>query len=147
MYIWTYINIKAFKRGSLTLFLYIFLMYFKAEFDHSTLAIVFGITNNISKTLITLRNIFPICFSIMTKRVWDKDFGLSFSLAQYRFHSSNSCWKVDELRKSSLYYSNTSASSSALHCSKLVGMILTALTAEATLPWNLSLSCFLRNRN
>ena len=142
MYIWTYINIKAFKRGSLMLFLYIFLMYFKAEFDHSTLAIVFGITNNISKTLI-----FPICFSLMTKRVWDKDFGFSFSLAQYRFHSSNSCWKVDELGRSSLYYSNTSASSSALHCSKLVGMILTALTAEATLPWNLSLSCFLRNRN
>ena len=35
--------------NSLVLFLYIFLMYLKAESDHSTLALVAGMTNNISK--------------------------------------------------------------------------------------------------
>ena len=66
------------------LFLYVFLMYLKAEFDLSTLALVAGISNNISKTLITLGNIFPICFSLMTEMVWDRDFGSSFSFVQYR---------------------------------------------------------------
>ena len=47
------------------LFLYILLTYLKAEFDLSTLALVAELTNNISKTLITLGNIFPIWFSLM----------------------------------------------------------------------------------
>ena len=56
------------------LFLYIFLMYLKVEFDLSTLTLVAGMTNNISKTLITLGNIFPICFSLVTEMVWNRDF-------------------------------------------------------------------------
>ena len=50
-------------------------MYLKVEFDLSTLAVIAEMTNNISKTLITLGNIFPICFSLMTDMV--------------------SCWKGD----------------------------------------------------
>ena len=73
-------------------------MYLKAEFDLSTLALVAGMTNNISKTFI-------------------RDFGFSFSFAPYRFHSFNSCSKDDELGRSSLQYSNTSTSSSAVSCS------------------------------
>ena len=70
---------------------------------------------------------------------------VSISFAQYRFHSFNSCYKVDGLGRSSLQYCNTSASSSASYCCKLLAMILTALKVEATLPQNLSLNCFLRN--
>ena len=55
-------------------------MYLKAEFDLSTLALVAGMTNKISKTLITLRNIFPICFLLMTEMVWDRDLGFHFHL-------------------------------------------------------------------
>ena len=73
------------------LFLHIFLIYLKAKFDLLTLALVAGVTNNISKTLIKLGNIFPICFSLMTEILWNRHFGLSFSFAQYRFHSFNSC--------------------------------------------------------
>ena len=51
------------------LFLYIFLIYLKAKFDLLTLALVAGMTNNISKTLSKLGNIFPICFSLMTEIV------------------------------------------------------------------------------
>ena len=66
-------------------------MYLKAESDLSTLTLVAGMPNNISKTFITLGNIFPICFSLRTYMVWDRDFALSFSFAQYSFHSFNSC--------------------------------------------------------
>ena len=59
-------NIRAFKRGLLILFLYISLMYLKAEFKLSTLALVAETTNKISKTLITLGNIFPIWFGMVT---------------------------------------------------------------------------------
>ena len=59
MYLRTYINIIAFKRDPLILFLYIVLMYLKAEFDLSTLAHVSGMTKkNISETLIALGDIF-----------------------------------------------------------------------------------------
>ena len=134
MYLWSYINITAFKRSLFMLFLYIFLMYLKIEFDLSTQALIAGKTNNISKTLITLGNIFPIYFSLMTEMVWDRDFGFSFSFAQFYFHSCSCCWKLDGPGRSSLSYFNTSAWSSALHCSKL----LTALIVVASLPWNLS---------
>ena len=65
-------NIRAFKRGLLILFLYISLMYLKAEFKLSTLALVAETTNNISKTLITLGNIFPIWFGMVTV-TWTSD--------------------------------------------------------------------------
>ena len=63
--------------NSLVLFLYIFLMYLKAESDHSTLALVAGMTNNISKKK---KKKIPICFSRMTEIVWDRDFGLQFGI-------------------------------------------------------------------
>ena len=77
-------------------------MNLEAIFDLSILALVAGMTNNISKTLITLGNIFPICFSVVTEIVLDRDLGFSFSFAQYHFHSFNSCCKVDGLGRSSL---------------------------------------------
>ena len=51
-------------------------MYLKAEFDLSTLALVAGMTSVISKTLIRLGNIFPICFSLITEMVWHRGLGL-----------------------------------------------------------------------
>ena len=50
------------------------LIYLKVEFDLSTLVLVAGMPNNISKTFVTLGNILPICFSLMTETVWDRDF-------------------------------------------------------------------------
>ena len=47
-----------------------FLIYIKAEFDLPTNDLSAGITNNISKILITLGNIFPICFTLMTEMAW-----------------------------------------------------------------------------
>ena len=101
-------------------------MYLKIEFDISTLALVAGMTNNIFKTLITLGNISPIYFSLMTEMVWDRDFGFLFLFAQYRFHSFNSCLYCNILIQA--------LHSSALHYSKLLGMILIALIEEETLP-------------
>ena len=141
MYLWTGIKIKTFKLDSLMLFP-LYLMYLKTQFNLPTLAVVVGMANNISKTLIAFGNIFPICFSLITGRVWDRGFSFSISFTQYRFHSFNSCWKVDGLGRSSLWHSNTSASLSTVHCSKMLGMILTAFIVEVTLPWNLSLSYF-----
>ena len=73
----------------------------KTESDLSTRALVAGMTNNISKTLITQGNIFPIWFSLMKEMVWERNFSVSFSFVQYRFHSFNFCWKVNGLGRSS----------------------------------------------
>ena len=54
----------------------------KAEFDLSILAFVAGMTNNISKILNGLGNIFPIYFSLMAEMIWERDFRFSFSFAQ-----------------------------------------------------------------
>ena len=81
------------------------------NFQHWHLTLVAGMTNNILKT--------SVCH---------------FHLPKIVSVVSISAEKVDGLRRSLFFYSNTSASFSALYCSKLQGMVLTAMKAEATLP-------------
>ena len=57
-------------------------MYLKADFDLSTLALVTRMTNKTSKTLITLGNIFPICFSLMKKWI-----GTETSVVLFHLHN------------------------------------------------------------
>ena len=57
-------------------------MYLKVDFDLSTLALVTRMTNKTSKALITLGNIFPICFSLMKKWI-----GTATSVFLFHLHN------------------------------------------------------------
>ena len=106
MSLWTYINIKAFRRGSFIELRYTFFTYRRAELALSTVALVAGMITRMRRITSTFGNSFSIPSWAIMSSVSATLFGFDFSVAQWRFHSLSSWENDDRLGRSSLKCSN-----------------------------------------